>query len=70
MENNSVEIKSSIEKIMLEISNEKRKAAEERNSINEKLNIFSITLSGKVRRKFRRYRGERSSQMASFEERI
>ena len=63
-------LKSNIEEIMLEISNEKRKAAEHRNAINDKINSIGLTLESKMRKKLNKYRGERSSQIAEFETNI
>ena len=62
-------ISSAIEKILLEISNERRIAAEHRKNLNDKLITYRNDSARYMQRKFMRYRGERSSQIASFEER-
>ena len=63
-------ISSNIEKILLEISNEKRLATEQRKNLNDKINTFGTDLTRYMKRKLMKYRGERSSQIASFEERV
>ena len=55
---------------MQEISNERRIAAEHRKNLNDKIITFRNDSARYMMRKFMRYRGERSSQIASFEERI
>ena len=69
-EHESKTIRSDIEKILLEISNERRIAAEHRKNLNDKIITFRNDSARYMKRKFMRYRGERASQIASFEERI
>ena len=68
--NNFKIISSAIEKILLEISNDRKRAAEHRKNINEKLITYGNDSARYMQRKLIRYRGERASQIASFEERI
>ena len=71
LENDSeIILSSSIEKILLEISNEKRKATEHRKNLNDKMISLGTNLLRNMKRKLIKYRGERSDQIASFEERI
>ena len=69
-EHDSQTIRSDIEKIVQEISNERRIAAEHRKNLNDKIITFRNDSARYMKRKFMRYRGERSSQIASFEENI